>query len=351
MFTYCKNINIITLPLIIIFGIMSRKGCLVSLAVFFVIIILFISCGILCFLFVKLTSNFNTDYLYKPESETLTYGGKDKVVVIDVEGIIVDADSEFDFWGADIASSGKIVNYIDNAMKDEDVKAIILNLNTPGGDVYASDVIYNKIKEAKSKGIKVITLMRGIATSGGYYISSPSDKIVANELTITGSIGVYMEFQSLGGLYEKLGIKTRVITNSRGNYKTGEGLFDDDPEGEEDKIYQKLVDDAYSRFVEVIADGRGLTKEEIYKFADGRIMSGKQALDFKLVDFLGGFDDAVSIAGKEANIENPTVIKYKEYDFFKSLMGYVSTIVNPTSRVMELVDTTPGIKLRYLYVE
>lgn len=330
---------------------MSKKGCLITAVIVAIIIIILVACGAMCILFSTALSNVDFDSTAEaPQEEVLIDGGEDEIVVINIEGMIMDVEYSTDLWGSAYAPSGQIVEYIDYAI-EQDVSAIILNVDSPGGDVYASDVIYRKIREAQASGIKVVTLMRGLAASGGYYVAAPSDKIVADELTITGSIGVYMQFQSLSGLYDKLGIETRIITNSKGDFKTGEGLFDDDPQGEEDQIYQELVNDAYNQFVKVISEGRGLTEKEINEFGDGRVMSGETALEFNLVDELGGFDKAVELAEKEAGIDNATVVTYKQYDFLSSLMGYVSSVANPKSQLLKGLDAKPGLKLMYLYTE
>lgn len=331
---------------------MSKKNCLViSVIVVILLILVFACCGI-SVLFINAFSDYDWSSLESTsQSETVLEGGDDKVVVIKVEGMIMDVESSTDFWGTSYASSSKITKYLDNAMDDSDVKAIILSMDTPGGDVYASDLIYEKVKEVQASGITVVTLMKNTAASGGYYIAAPSDKIIAHDLTITGSVGVLAQFQSLEGLYGKLGIETRTITNSGADYKTGTGLFDDDPNGEEDKIYQRIVDEAFDRFVTIVAEGRDMKKEEVLKIADGRVFTGKQALGAGLVDELGTFEEALASAEELAGISDATVIEYKEQDFWSMLAGYVGNIVNPTAKVVEAIDTQPGLRLKYLYVE
>ncbi|MBN2015370.1 signal peptide peptidase SppA [Candidatus Dojkabacteria bacterium] len=330
---------------------MSKKGCLIAVVVVVIIIIILLACSGICVLFSSVFSQTDWTTSESINSETLVSGGSDKIVVIEIEGMIMDVESETDLWGSSYASSRTISQYIDGAMGDDTVKAIILSMDTPGGDVYASDIIYNKIQEARSKGIKVVTLMRGTAASGGYYIAAASDEIVANPLTITGSIGVLMEVQSLDGLYEKLGIENRVITNSGADYKTGEGLFDEDPYGEEDQIYQEIIDEVFDKFVTVVAEGRNMKKETVLDIADGRVFTGLQAKEVKLVDKLGGFEDAVQSAERLAGISDATVVLYKGYDFWSMFAGYISNVVNPTAVFSELVDFHPGPKLKYLYVE
>jgi protease-4 len=331
---------------------MSKRSCLIVAVVVVIILIILLACCGISVLLMNALSAYDLDAFNEgAQSETLVEGGDDKVAVIKVEGIIMDVESSTDIWGTTYASSQQISSYIDNAMADKDVRAIILSMDTPGGDVYASDLIYNKIKEAQADGLTVVTLMKNTAASGGYYIAAPSDKIIAHELTITGSIGVLAQFQSLDGLYEKLGIETRTIANSGADYKTGEGLFDDDPSGEEDQIYQRIVDEAFDRFVTIVATGRNMDRSEVLAIADGRVFTGKQAQEVGLVDELGTFEEALAAAEEIAGISDATVIEYKEYDFWNMLAGYVSNVVNPTAKVVEAIDTQPGLRLKYLYVE
>lgn len=330
---------------------MSKKSCLIIIVISLILLIILFACGAICYLLSESLSNYDVESLNTNEVNTLTEGGQDKIAVINVEGIIMDTDTSSDIWGSTYASSRKIIEDLDKALSDDEVKAVIININSPGGDVYASDIIYNKIQEVQEQGLIVIALMRNTAASGGYYIVASADRIVASPLTLTGSIGVRMDVQSLAGLYEKLGIETRTITNSNGEFKTGEGLFDDDPNGEEDKIYQRLIDEYFDRFVSIVAEGRKKEKDEVLEIADGRVFSGKQAYEVGLIDVLGGYDEAVEEAEKLTNIENATIIEYKEYSFWNMFAGYVSNLVNPTAQVTKLVDPTPGVKFKYLYME
>lgn len=331
---------------------MSKKSCLIiALIVVVILIILFACCGIGVLFMNALPEYDLSAFDESSQSEVVVEGGADKVVVIKVEGVIMDVESSTDIWGTTFASSQQISQYIDNAMADNSVKAIILSMDTPGGDVYATDLVYNKIKEAQASGLKIVTLMKNTAASGGYYIAAPSDQIIAHQLTITGSIGVLAQFQSLDGLYEKLGIETRTIANSGADYKTGEGLFDDDPSGEEDQIYQRIVDEAFDRFVSIVAEGRSMDRGEVLAIADGRVFTGKQAHEVGLVDELGAFEEALTAAEELAGISDATVIGYQEYDFWSMFAGYVGNMVNPTARVVDAIDTQPGLRLKYLYVE
>jgi protease-4 len=360
IFSYFTNFTIVTiivkslvhLKLTLAILEMSKKGCLIAAVVAAILIIIILMCAGFCALLSASTSQMDLSSSEEMfQTETLRKGGEDKIVVIPVEGIIMEVEESSSLFGTAYASSIQINQYLDAAMGDSNVKAVILVIDSPGGDVYASDQIYNKILEVQDSGIKVVTLMKGVAASGGYYIAAPSDQIVASPITITGSIGAYMQFQSLEGLYEKIGVENRIITNSEGEYKTGEGLFDDDPEGEEDRLYQEMVDEMFDKFIGIVADGRNLTITEIRKFADGRVFTGTKALEYDLVDTLGDFDVAISVAETEAGVSDATIIEYSQYDFWSLLAGYMTNVTNPMAVLESSINLRPGPRLMMLYVE
>ena len=229
------------------------------------------------------------------------------------------------------------------------MKAVILKVDSPGGEVMASDQINKAIAAFESdesgdygkpdhKGKPVICSMGSLAASGGFYISVPCRWIVANDLTLTGSIGVIMEGMNYRGLMDKVGVEPVVYKS--GKFKDMLSPFRETNEipAEEHAMVQSLINDTYQKFKGVVADGRNnahdLNKKEgrplannWADFADGRVLSGKQALDLGLVDELGDFDDAVDRAEKIVGIENANLIEYRErYDIsnFLSMFGQSS---------------------------
>jgi len=326
---------------------MSKKGCIVSFIVFIIVLVILVTCGAICVLFASAVGSMDTSSMSEVSSIVLKKGGDNKIAVIRIEGTIVNTNGDAGLFSSGYASAETINKYLDEAMNDSSVKAIVLDVNTPGGGVYASDEIYNKILEVQQNGKIVVSLMRDMAASGGYYVSAPSDKIIASSLTLTGSIGVRLDVQSMEGLYEKIGIESRTITNSGGDYKTGEGLFDDDPNGQEDQIYQSIVDEAFDRFVSIVADGRDMTKDEVIEIADGRVFTGLQAKEVGLVDELGNFDTAISSAEELAGISDATIIEYNELGFLSLFSSYISEIT-PAS-LMKAADVRPGLHLLYIY--
>jgi len=258
---------------------------------------------------------------------------RNKIAVIEVDGIITS-------HAADTAGNNMvdvIKAQLDRAKEDDRVKAVILKVDSPGGEVLASDDINKAINHFQDKsGKPVICSMGSLAASGGYYISAPCRWIVANELTITGSIGVIMHGWNYRGLMDKIGVAP--MTYKSGKFKdmlSGERETNEVPV-EEHAMVQGLIDETYQKFRSVVADGRTaahkLNKTDGHaltdnwtNFVDGRVLSGKQALNLGFVDQIGDFDDAVKQAKQIANIHNSAnLIEYRErYDLsnFLSMFG------------------------------
>jgi protease-4 len=258
---------------------------------------------------------------------------RNKIAVITVDGIIT--SHQVDQSGNNMVDV--IRAQLDRAADDSRVKAVILKVDSPGGEVMASDQI-NKLFvkfQAGEHAKPVICSMGSLAASGGYYISAPSRWIVADDLTITGSIGVIMHGYNYRALMDKIGLSPN--TYKSGLYKdmlSGDRATNDIPTGER-KMVQDLIMETYGTFTNVVAKGRGQAHDknksdgralaaDWMDFADGRVVSGKQALQLGLVDQVGDFDDAVKRAEKIADISNANLIEYRErYDIsdFLSMFG------------------------------
>ncbi len=270
---------------------------------------------------------------------------ENKIAVITVDGIISGHNVDDD--GNNMVDV--IQAQLDRAADDKHVKAVILKVDSPGGEVMASDDIYKAIRDFETdetddhgkvahQGKPVICSMGSLAASGGYYISSGCRWIVANELTITGSIGVIMHGWNYRGLMDKVGVAP--MTFKSGKFKdmlSGEREPSEIPP-EEHAMVQGLIDETYGKFTNVVAEGRGdahaLNKKDgaaladnWTDFADGRVLSGSQALDLGLVDELGDFDNTVDRALKIAKIDSANLVEYRErYDLsnFLSMFGQSS---------------------------
>jgi protease-4 len=257
----------------------------------------------------------------------------EKIAVLDIDGII--SSSSIGGSGATLVDLLKA--QLERAQDDSKVKAVILRVDSPGGEVMASDEIYRLIADFQKDSKKpVIASMGSLAASGGYYVSSPCRWIVANELTITGSIGVIMHSWNYRSLMNKVGLQPEVYKSGRfKDMLSGERSPDEIPP-EEHAMVQALIDETYARFKKVVAEGRGYAHERNKQagkaladdwtdYADGRVLSGTQAFALGFVDELGDFQDAVERAKKIAGIHgDANLIQYQQqYDLsdFLHLFG------------------------------
>ena len=200
----------------------------------------------------------------------------------------------------------KIVKLLKKYEKDDDIKAIVLRVDSPGGAVAPSQEIHDAIKRIKARK-KVVVSMGGMAASGGYYISAPADRIFAEPGTLTGSIGVIFLHFNVRGLLEWA--KVEETTLKSGKYKDTLSPFRPIQETDREEI-QSISDDVYSQFVQAVAQGRGMPEARVREIAEGRIYTGKRAKELKLVDELGGFDDAVAAAWGLAGQSGEPKVQY-----------------------------------------
>src|SRR5881396_78608 len=244
------------------------------------------------------------------------------VAVLDLEGVIFDS-KEF---------TDQLKEYGNRSA----VKAVVLRVNSPGGGVAASQEIYEAVKKVRTEGKKkVVVSMSSVGASGAYYVACAADKIFANPGTITGSIGVIAEWYNYGELMRWAKLKNVVFKS--GEFKDAPSPVRDLTE-EEKKYLQNLIDDMYSQFLTAVAEGRKLDLETVRKFSDGRVYTGKDAKSKKLVDEIGGLQDAIEIASKLAKIagEPKLVIPPKERrTLLDLLMGDVSEIIPFNSHIKE----------------
>jgi len=244
-----------------------------------------------------------------------------KIVVIPLSGTITIADSSM-FLGLTITPD-LVSDYLTRAEKDKAVKAIVLRIESPGGEIAPCQEILWEIERVKETK-PIVVSMGGTVASGGYYISAKADKIVALPTTMTGSIGVISQAINVEGLLEKLGI--RIETFKGGKYKDMySGFREMTPEEEE--IMQGMVDEYYEQFIDVVAEGRGLSKDEVRNLATGQIYTGTEAKELGLVDVLGGLDTATELAMELADIEAAIVEYYQPPRItLLSLLGFADAI-------------------------
>ncbi|MBC8002478.1 MAG: signal peptide peptidase SppA [Opitutaceae bacterium] len=244
---------------------------------------------------------------------------RNKIAVIDVDGVIMSGVS--DRGGRSLVDM--IEEQLESAADDKRVKAVVLRVDSPGGEVMASDDIYNLVADFQAKSSKpVVASMGNVAASGGYYVSAPCRWIVANELTITGSIGVIMHGYNFRGLMDKVGIRPEVFKSGKFKDMMSSDKAESEILPEEKKMIQDLIDETFQKFKNVVADGRAFANksngkegrklvENWQSYADGRIVSGKQAYDLGFVDELGNFETAVERAQTIAGIPDANLIQYQ----------------------------------------
>lgn len=253
----------------------------------------------------------------------------EKIAVVPVEGII---SGNFGDRGG-FSMVNIIEAQLERAEKDKRVKAVILKVDSPGGEVLASDDIARTLREFQDSSKKpVIVSMGSLAASGGYYVSAPCTWIVANELTITGSIGVIMQGFNYRGLMDKVGLRPEVFKSGKFKDMLRGSKAPEEITPEERAMIQKLIDDTYARFKSVVAEGRKEAQknnsdakalaENWADYADGRILSGKEAYELGFVDQLGSFDDAVAKAKELGSItDDANVVEYRQRNELAELFG------------------------------
>lgn len=233
-----------------------------------------------------------------------------KIALIDVEGIIMN-EEKFRLMGEGENPVSLFVEKLDRAAADPSVRAVVLRINSPGGGVTASDLMYSEIVEFKrrTEGKRpVVAVLMDVAASGGYYVACGADEIVAHPTTITGSIGVIMQLFSLSGTMDKIGADATAITSGR--MKDAGSPFKKLRE-EEREVFQKLVNQFYDRFVQVVARGRPkMTEARIREIADGRVYSAQQALELGFVDRIGTLREALASVKAKIGAKRVRVVIY-----------------------------------------
>ncbi|MDP2859274.1 MAG: signal peptide peptidase SppA [Bacillota bacterium] len=262
------------------------------------------------------------------DSGLATGAGGDSIGIIYIEGAIAGGHSSSSLYGTTLGSDN-ILALIREAEKDPSIRALVLRINSPGGTVAAADDIAVQLQKFRRTGRTVLTSMSDVAASGAYWVAANTDKIWASQGTMTGSIGVIWEIARLEGLYKKLGIEFEVIKS--GPYKDmgspARGLQE-----EERKILQAMVDDTYDQFITTILGGRKISREDLLKIADGRVLTGRQAKQAGLVDELGNMYDAINDAAKMAGL---TTFRIRE-------LGRLSPLERLMNRLGEVSSALPG---------
>ena len=271
-------------------------------------------------------------YEYLSTFEKDENNSENKIAIVNVEGAITTGEASFG-----IAGSDTIVKNIRKAIKDDDVKALVLRVNSPGGGVYASELITNALQEFKDTNRPIVSSMGDIAASGGVWVTTLSDEIWAKNETLTGSIGVYATIPTFENLYDWVGIQVDGTSSTKaGEWDPRSPM----PESVKNAI-QASVDNTYDNFVDKVSLNRDMRYEEVHAVAKGRIWSGEKALQLGLVDKIGDLDDALKAASVLADIEDYRVIQYyKEVDPFEA---FLSELIENLNVKFELGKNTRAV--------
>jgi protease-4 len=272
------------------------------------------------------TTSFWDEFMSDAISETVVREGSfdERIAVFNVRGMIMNMEESY--FSVPQYNHQRILESLDTVKNDDTIKGIILRIDSPGGGVYESAELSDKILEVKAiRDLPIYVTMESMAASGGYYIAASADQIYATEETITGSIGVIMPGMNFAGLMDRLGVEDMTIKS--GDMKDV-GSSTREASQEDLQVLQGLVDSMYERFVDVVAQGRGMERDEVYKVADGRIYDGAQALEVGLIDKIGYYEEALADFESAYDLENAQIITYDnvELDMFSQLFMKTSKL-------------------------
>lgn len=232
-----------------------------------------------------------------------------RVAIVELEGLIAETDD--------------LVRELRQHRDNPSVRAVVIRINSPGGVVGPTQEVYEALLRLRNAGKPVVASLGAVAASGGYYAAVAADQIYANPGTLTGSIGVIMQMANVDALLKKVGVDFVVV--KAGQFKDiGNPARPMTPE--ERRVVQALLEDVHGQFIEAVAKGRKLDRSTVVQFADGRVFSGTQALALKMVDALGGLEDAVNAAAKLANLPTPAPVerprrKFSIFDLVRNELG------------------------------
>jgi len=246
----------------------------------------------------------------------MTTGETGNIALIRIEGTIASSTGILD--GTDPT---EILPLLRTSMEDPSIRAVVLRINSPGGQAAASQEIYREVTRIRDAGKPVIASIGDVAASGGYYVASAADKIIAEPGAMTGSIGVISTIPQIADLLEKLGIEYVIIKG--GEFKDiGSPYREITPE--EKELLQDMIDDVHDQFINDIAAGRGLQVEDVREIADGRILTGRQAKELELIDEFGNLYDAIDLAAEMAGIESPVITEFQRTPLLSELLRLFS---------------------------
>lgn len=254
-------------------------------------------------------------------------GTAGKIALLEINGVIQESEDVSMLTSGGTYRHNVFLEQLEYAFSDGSIDGIVLQVNSPGGGVYESDEIYNKIMDLRKEYDKpFMVYMAQMAASGGYYVAAPADKIYANRNTITGSIGVLMGGLNMKELMDNIGIKDTTITS--GKNKTIMSSTSEMTD-EQVRIMQSMVDEMYDQFLDVVSTGRSIDKKDLKPIADGRVYTARQAKENGLIDEIGTLDDAIDGVANMAGLANPAVLQFNNNDF-----GFLSNFLTKVGGVI-----------------
>lgn len=288
--------------------------------------------------------------------ETVVSGkGRDKILLLDISGVISSKERRRGLFQERTSMVAQVREELEKASQDTRVKGVILRLNTPGGTVTASDIIFQEIMRFKrERAIPVVACMMEMATSGGYYVSIAADTIVAHPTSVTGSLGAIAVKFNAQGLMEKIGVEDETVTagDKKDLFAPWRPLTE-----EERAIIQSMLNDFYQRFIALIAESRKtLSLEQVKTLADGRVYTADQALKNGLVDEIGYLDDVIEMVKKKAGLDRAKVVMYHRPYSYKSniysqLAGSDFKNINLVNLDLSwLADGAGGLRFMYMWL-
>ncbi|HXF93501.1 MAG TPA: signal peptide peptidase SppA [Nitrospiraceae bacterium] len=310
--------------------------------------------GLVAFLTALLQSGCITINLPPPlgplEEVQVSGAGDAKVLLIDLSGII--SSQEQDGFISRPSLIATLKEELTKAAKDDKVKAVVIRINSPGGTVTASDIVYHELKTFKTaRKIPIVASIMDVGASGGYYIAASADAILAHPSSVTGSLGVIMLTINARGLLEKVGVEATAVTSGP-RKDMGSPFRAMTPE--ERAIFQGVIDSFYQRFLTVVQEGRpNLSMDQIKKLADGRIYSGEQAKAVGLVDDVGYLEQAIETAKKRAGLKDARVVAYRrpgEYqnNIYSRLFGFGHGLAGMAN--LDLLSLVRGGTPQFMYL-
>ena len=284
------------------------------------------------------------------EETTLEGGGRDKVLLLDLAGVLAEEPIFTLESRPQVPLLARVREELEKAEKDPSVRAVVLRINSPGGTVTASDVLYHEVSTFKARRkVPVIAAIMDVGASGGYYVALAADRIVAHPTTVTGSIGVLMLSVNSSGLLEKIGVSATYIKS--GALKDMGSPFRV-MSAEERVLFQGLIDRLYGRFVSLVARERHLDEAQVRGFADGRVYTAQEAEALGLVDRIGYLEDALALARESAGITRAKIVAYHRPRQYRATVYSSAEPPTPTA-VAGIGDlarlVVSGPKLLYLW--